>query len=143
MPGTSGTGPESIARRERMAEALEMRKTGMSYRQIAARLDVSISTAHEYVTTALAEVTKEPAATLLAIELERLESWLYAIEPAISEGDLKAIDRGIRISQRIGKLTGLDALAILRVRNEGREMSAVDQFLAEMLGEKATDEDDS
>lgn len=141
MPGTSSTGPEAIARRERMAQALKLRKAGATYRQIADRLGVSISTAYDDIRDALAEITREPAETLLALELERLDGMWLGISRAANRGDLKAIDRAIKISQRRGKLTGLDALAALRVQSEGREMSAVDAFHAEMLGGKAGDDE--
>ncbi|WP_280244948.1 MULTISPECIES: helix-turn-helix domain-containing protein [Nocardia] len=136
------TGPEAIAKRERMARALKLRKSGATYRQIGEQLGVSISTAHEYVRDALAEVTKEPAETVLALELERLDGMLLGIAKQANSGDLKAIDRALRIMVRRDRLTGLDALAILRIQGEGREMAAVDQFHAAMLGEKADDDRD-
>lgn len=141
MPGKSGTGPESIARRRRMAEALKMREESYSYREIAERLDVSISTAHDDVKTALAEITKEPAEGVRKMLLGRYDRLLRILEPMAEEGDLKAIDRVVKINQQIARLNALEQLAVLQVQGEGRELSAVDAFHAEMLGGKATDDE--
>ncbi len=142
MPGKSKTSAESIERRKRMAQALQLRETGANYRQIAQSLDISISTAHEYVTEAMKELTKEPAESVLQLELSRLDAMFLGVWKKASRGDLQSVDRALKIMERRSKFVGLDHLAALRIRGESRELSAVDAFHASLLGDKATDEDE-
>ena len=58
---------------QRDAQALELRAAGATYRQIAQRLGVSVSTAHECVTRGLDRTRREPAEQLRELELERLD----------------------------------------------------------------------
>lgn len=73
MPNNRRKRVYTAARRERMAKALEYRKQGRSYPQIAETLGVSVTQAHRDVTDALREVTREPAEDVLKIELARSE----------------------------------------------------------------------
>lgn len=57
----------------RDAQALELRAAGATYRQIAQRLGVSVSTAHECVTRGPDRTRREPAEQLRELELERLD----------------------------------------------------------------------
>jgi hypothetical protein len=57
----------------RDGQALELRTAGATYRQIAERLGVSLSTAHACVTRGLDRTRREPAEQLRALELERLD----------------------------------------------------------------------
>lgn len=113
-------------RRIRAAKALELRRDYVPYRDIAARLNVSIGTAHEDVRLALKEIIREPAEEVLTMELERLGHMHFRLSAEISrisrhlkaDGDgvdLKAIDT-IRkliatqnsVAERRAKLLGLD-----------------------------------
>jgi hypothetical protein len=58
---------------QRDAQALELRAAGATYRQIAQRLGVSVSAAHECVTRGLDRTRREPAEQLRELELERLD----------------------------------------------------------------------
>ena len=61
---------------ERRVKALEMRKQGCTYRQIAAALGVDLKQAHGYVSDylkMLAEEAKESAEELRAIEIAKLD----------------------------------------------------------------------
>ncbi|MEU3013354.1 helix-turn-helix domain-containing protein [Nocardia asteroides] len=142
MPGKDKHSPESIDRRAKMVTALQLRRGGAGYRAIADHLGVSISTAYSYVADALKEVTREPAESVLQIELDRLDDMMRAFYPKALRGDYKAADRVLRIMERRGRLTGLDALAADRAKGDSRDLSDVDKFLAAMLGDKA-EEDES
>ncbi|MGQ9555903.1 MAG: hypothetical protein ACUVWR_17520 [Anaerolineae bacterium] len=94
---------------ERDQQALELRKAGVPYLEIAARLGWrSASTAHVAVTRALRRTLQEPADELRELEVARLDALLFAIWPQTSEGNLDAIDRALRIMERRAKLLGLD-----------------------------------
>lgn len=96
------------ARRERMAEALRLREGGATYNEIAAKLGVSRTMAFEDVQTALKEITREPAETVLTMELQRIDHlWMRAYTMAM-KGDMGAMDRAIKLIDRRITLHGLD-----------------------------------
>lgn len=139
MPGKSKTSPESIDKRKRMAQALQLRETGANYRQIAQALDISTSTAHSYVDEAMKELTREPAESLLQLELSRLDAMLLGIWKKASRGELHAIDRALRIMERRTKFAGLDQLAAQKIAQDGKDLPAVDAWLDAMLNSGASE----
>ncbi|WP_416565064.1 helix-turn-helix domain-containing protein [Nocardia testacea] len=135
MPGNDRTSPESIDRRRKIAQALQLRESGANYRQIAQALDVSTSTAHEWVQEAMRELTKEPAEAVLQLELSRLDAMMLGIWKLASRGNLNAIDRALKIMERRSRYTGLDQLAAQKIAQDGKDLPAVDAWLAAMLGD--------
>jgi hypothetical protein len=133
------TGPDAIEREYRRAEALELREKGYSYRAIATELGVSLDTAHQDVKTAMAAITKEPAETVLALELARLDEYEKRLRKAIEDGDLDRIDSALRVQARRAKLLGLDHKAVLDLNRSTGNLSDVDLWLAEMLGKRAVE----
>ena len=103
--------------RENAWRALELRKAGRTYRQIAARLQCSLGAAHKYVSSALAQLrgeVQESARELRELEIERLddlERRLRArLKPGCSEADCARLALAIlRVSESRRKLLGLDA----------------------------------
>lgn len=70
------------------AEALRMRSSGLTYRQIAARLDVDESTAYRRVQRALAAIPFDSVEAFRLIECERLETLFeVAIARALDGGN--------------------------------------------------------
>lgn len=100
-----------ITKTERMASALDLRKSGLSIRAISDVLQCSKTQTHRLITEALAELAKH--STQSAEELRELEStrldalWEKTFEDA-KNGNLSAINTCIRISERRSKLYGLD-----------------------------------
>lgn len=93
-------------------EALNLRRIGLSYTQIAKRIGCSTAWAQKLVVTALAETVRErnlATADLIQIDLERLDAALLAIWPGVVNGDVSKIDRLLRILQRRARMLGLDA----------------------------------
>lgn len=105
---------QKLGRAERRRRALNLRKTGFSYRQIAEQLDVTVKTAYNDVQHELKAITKEPAEQVLEIELNRLDDLLrvtsaVAFDASRKAGDrLGAIDRALRIMDRRAKYLGID-----------------------------------
>lgn len=119
-PGTNGGGPSldkpTRGLRERAAarrlKALSLRQAGASFRDIASQLGVSRQQAYRDVDAALselAELQREKTEKLRALELARLDRLLLAVWPRAQGGDLQAVDRAVRILERISRLMGLDA----------------------------------
>jgi len=83
----------------------------MSYRDIAKALNVSVTTAYTDIKRSLEELhAKEvkEARLMRQLEAERLNRLLARIATKIRDGDLKAIDKAIKISDRLRRLYGLD-----------------------------------
>jgi hypothetical protein len=100
---------ETIA--ERRVLALELRKAGGSYREIARQLGVDVHTAHGDVSAELAglrETAVEHAGQLRALELQRLDEMTAGLWSQIQDGSPPAVSAAIRVSERRSRLLGLD-----------------------------------
>jgi hypothetical protein len=110
MPkGESKTSPRRIEAAEKHVEALQLRKAGATYQQIADTLGYSVAGAEKAVKTALADMKHEPAQELIILERARLDALLMGIWSQAVKGNQGAIDRALRIMERRAKLLGLDA----------------------------------
>lgn len=110
----------------RSARALELRKKGLTYRQISeimrrpgpngeppeasrgyleanAYKDIQGELAH------LAQERRDDAEAIRALELARLDRLLLALEKGISGGDVGSINSAIRLSESRRRLEGVDA----------------------------------
>jgi hypothetical protein len=109
-PSRSKASPDRIAIAQREGAALELRKAGRTYDEIARMLDYSErSGAAKAVRRALAATVQEPADELRRLEVERLDSLLAAMWPLAMDGKLGAVDRVLSLMDRRAKLLGLDA----------------------------------
>jgi hypothetical protein len=100
---------ETIA--ERRTIALELRKAGGSYREIARQLAVDVHTAHADVMAELAalrERTVEQTKKLRDLELARYDEMTSGLWPQIRAGSTPAVSAAIRVSERRSRLLGLD-----------------------------------
>ena len=101
--------PALIRLAEEQAEALRLRASGMTYRQIAEHQGVHESTAKRRVDSALAATVQEPADELRTLEAHRLDLLLQIAVSQAANGKLVAIDRCLAIMERRARLLGLDA----------------------------------
>ena len=127
-----GPSPRTLAIRERRNKALRLRADGMTYDEIAQKLEYkSAANAGQDVQRALVASTREASAEVRQIELARLDIlWTKAMQilcrrhVTVSQGRvvvrdgkeiiddmpaLAAIDRLVKIQERRAKLLGLDA----------------------------------
>lgn len=84
-----------------MAKALQLREAGLTYEQIASQLGVSYAQAYKDVNEALENTYREPADSLREVESRRLDALQRALWPKAMQGQLGAIDRLIRIQERV------------------------------------------
>lgn len=109
----SPTAQRRIEAKERALKALELRKKGFRYEQIAQQLGYSNrGSAHKAVMKELKLLAKEcleEAAQVRDLELQRLDDLFLAAWKAIADGSESAIDRALRVSESRRKLMGLDA----------------------------------
>lgn len=93
-------------------QALALRRSGMAFSAIGAKLGISRSRAHALVQIGLQDAREQVAAhsdQLRTEEVSRLDGMLAKIYPKAARGDLQAIDRVLKISERRSRLFGLDA----------------------------------
>jgi predicted DNA-binding protein (UPF0251 family) len=111
MTRESTTSGRKVTAENRRIEALELRKQGFSYDEIAARLGVSKAAAYKSVKTALdtlKDEVYEGAEALRILEMERLDSLFEKAYSAAMAGDLVAIDKAVKVMERRARLCGLD-----------------------------------
>lgn len=102
--------PKRIAAMERQRQALDLRKSGMSFERIGELLGYANSKgAWKAVQAALRTMLREPAESVRVLEEARLEAMLQAVWPRVLKDEPFAIDRALKILARRAKLLGLDA----------------------------------
>lgn len=107
---TGKTSPKRINAQERMRQAWELRKAGVSYEDIAERLNYSSrSAAYKAVKSVMDRVTTETGKELRTLHTERLNTMLMVAWREVQQGDLRAIDVAMRIMERQAAMGGIDA----------------------------------
>lgn len=97
---------------ERQARALALRAAGATFQQIGDQLGITRQSAHEHVTRGIARHVADAdtaASELVVLETLRLDTLQSAVWRAAVSGDLRAVDRVLRIMERRARLLGLDA----------------------------------
>lgn len=109
----SPTAQRRIEAKERALKALELRKKGVRYEQIAQQLGYSNrGNAHKAVMKELellAKECREEAEQVRDLELQRLDDLYVVAAKRVAAGSETAIDRCLRIMERRAKYLGLDA----------------------------------
>ena len=101
---------QQVRAHDRHLRALELRKAGATYQQIADELGYAGPRgAHKAVASALKATLKEPAEEVRTLELARLDAALLAIWRRVTRGEEKAIDRLLAIMKKRMELLGLAA----------------------------------
>ena len=111
------------------AKAFDLRMAGRPLRTIGAELGISHTSAANYINAglaALAELRAENAGAFVDLELARLDDALMRLtaSPAYEDGEPKAINAMIRLSESRRKLLGLDAPARTDVTSTGPRITA-------------------
>jgi acyl carrier protein phosphodiesterase len=103
--------PKSPARAERAARAFALRKSGMSYRDIALELGVAHSLVYRDVQATIKQFldeAREHHTQIMAIEAARLDDLQRVMWGQAAMGDRRAVDTVLKIMERRAKLLGLD-----------------------------------
>lgn len=112
MPTINKTGAARARKLERQVKALELRRMGKGYAEIAASLGIAKSHVHRLVSAGLEDARAQvvtDASELRAEEISRLDAMLSGLWPEARKGTYAAVDRVLRIMERRAKLLGLDA----------------------------------
>lgn len=118
---TSARPPRSAARQaeeariaERRQQVWNLKKRGISFREIAKHLGCDVRTAWEDYhceLTELRELTEQEVADYRVQERERLEMLWARLQTKVAAGDVYAIDQARKVSESLRKLFGIDAPA--------------------------------
>jgi hypothetical protein len=112
MAATNANNAAKARKLDRQVKALELRRMGKGYVEIAATLGIGKSQAHRLVQAGLADARAQidaEASELKAEELSRLDAMLAGLWPDARKGQQGAVDRVLKIMERRSKLLGLDA----------------------------------
>lgn len=123
-----GTAAEQAAILERQLKALELRKRGLSYREIGKKLDVDHTTAYKDVMKELKRLARERDDSLdelRQLELERLDDLITALEPMARVGDPTAVNSYIKVMERRAKYLGLDAPEKRDLTSDGQALQGL------------------
>lgn len=94
---------------ERRAKALELHLAGATYDAIAQAVGyASRSGAHKAVQEALTDLGRPISGTALDTELARLDAMLTGLWPKARRGDVQAVDRVLKISERRSALLAME-----------------------------------
>jgi hypothetical protein len=102
---------KAIRALENRREAVDLRRKGKTYQQIADIMNMSVSSIHKTITVAMAKLKEEieqDGAFIRALELDRLDNLQYAYWTAAMDGDINAGSQVLRIMERRAKLMGID-----------------------------------
>lgn len=105
----------AIQSAEQARKAFEMRRAGMTYRQIGERLGCSPSSVHKWVSEWMDEYnlqTEEQFQLMRQEQTARLDMALVALWPRVREGDTDAINSMVRIEAQRSKLWGTDKSSV-------------------------------
>jgi hypothetical protein len=109
-------------RRVQAISALSYRLAGLTFAQIAERIDVSPTQASLLVRDALSEgIPAESVEEKRDLENARLDRLQAAIWAKALDGEYEAIDRYLKISQERSRLNGMYAPTAIRMRVEVRQ----------------------
>lgn len=142
---TSSSQQLHVAARRRLA--VELRRAGMSYRQIAAAVPARFGpdTPPRYderhacrdvhaVLRQLQRDTSEAAEAVRRLELERCDELTLAVWPAARAGDCQAIATVLRLMERRSRLLGLDRpIPLSPTSPAGSSPAPCDALTVEML----------
>lgn len=127
-----GTSPRAITAHDRQMQALQLRRSGATFQQIAEQLGYAHrSNARKAIQAALDGALSEEADALRALELDRLDRLQLAHWQRATSGDVKATETVLKVMQHRAKLLGLYAPV-------QREVTFRDE-LAEMAEKVAAD----
>ena len=135
-PGEKAGDVERIA--ERQQQAMDLRKSGETYRAIAKALGVSVETAYSDVQTGLREtiaLRDKDAEEYREQELTRIDAMLKAIWSKVEAGEPQAVEVARKLSESRRKLLGIDApTKIAPTSPDG--LSPASLVIEERLGEQ-------
>lgn len=110
-----------ILAQQKRRQALEARKSGATYAQIAEFVGYNdASAARKAVLKAMGDVIQEPATELRSMQIERLNHMLMALWNKVGAGDESAINTALRVLDKIDALMGTEAAREVNVNTKNQ-----------------------
>jgi hypothetical protein len=110
MSAKSKSSPAKIKEIERQAAALNLRRAGAGFEEIARQLKYAdASGAYKAFQAALDKTLREPSEAARKMELERCDRLMLSYWQRANNGDAEALDRVLKIMAHRAKLEGLFA----------------------------------
>lgn len=134
--GESMTSERRLEAVDRQKTALELRKSGRTFPEIAEHLGISVAGAHKAVQTALRKTLQEPADEYRALHVARYEQIIKTNWRGMLAGDPRATDAVFRAMKGIADTIGLNAPKEAKVVHE--HMALAERVAAD-LGMNAAD----
>lgn len=124
-----------IATVEKDKQAVELRKAGLSYTEIATRLGYkSAGSAWQRVQRALDQTLREAGTEQIRdFEGDRLDRLQAAVWGRAVQGDIPAVNAVLRIMERRARLFGLDAPVVVQATVEHLDVSQLDSEMARLI----------
>lgn len=130
------TSPHAISTLERQRKALELRKAGADFQQIADQLGYANKTgAWKACQAGMAKLIKEPATDVLTMELARLDAMFLGLWPKARAGNVAAVQQCLRIMERRSRYLGLDQTGAM-------DTSQASELLRQFAATLGADDDD-
>lgn len=124
-PNKDRTSAKKLKAAERRALACEMRKAGASLQTIADHLGIRVPSVHAHITKAIAQLNAKAETDIeqhREFILRRLDDMTLGIWDKARTGNLKCIDRVVKMDARRAKLLGLDAPTKTDLTSDGKPL---------------------
>lgn len=117
---TAPTGYVKPTALQLQAQVLELKKRGLSFREIGVAIGRNEANAYRMYKRAILKLANnnlDEAREVRVLELARLDSLRLALYPQIKQGNVQAIQTALKISERIAKLTGIDSPLLIESKS--------------------------
>jgi len=131
VEGVGSIDPSKLTPTQTRVLVLELKKRGLSFREIGVVIGKSHKQAHRYykqgVKNDLLGQTQETEERR-QLELAHLEGMRLALYPRIKSGDVNAIQTALRIQERISLLTGINSPVLIETKSVVRQQVDEEQL---------------
>lgn len=117
---------------------LQRHMRGKSMRDIEKELGIPLATCQRYKQRALESIQIPTVETARKEELDRIDTIIATVWPAVESGDDKAINTYLKVSERRAKLLGLDKP--IQIEQQVTEITAAERELQDLLAQAERDD---
>lgn len=112
--------PNPVTEADEIATCMQLKREGLTVRDIADRTGLSPSTVQRRITAGVEMTVSSSVAELRVSETARLAKLSAALEPKVKKGDVPAVAEARRIGESLRKLHGADAPVVQEIHLDAR-----------------------